>query len=212
MEDENEKTTNEPKPMAPIDGWISTRMHIPAAILQKNVWAGEVVRAWINRGNIPDEQVTPNGVDLTAGRIFRQRGNVVLTKEKKNTHKGVLWEVPIRDDLAGLPPDSEGWILDPGYYTVEWAEHICIPPNAIGLLSPRSTLLRTCATIYGAVWDRGYHGVGQSGLHLFDYLLLERGTALAQMCFIEASAGDRLYNGQYQGLGENVNATQKEEE
>ena len=237
MEDKNEKTTNAQESTDPPtkcihcgrsvglfdykrrtkDGIVclscdtTVTVNVPDFVLQSNVWAGEVVRKWINRGEVPDEQVTPNGVDLTIDKLLQQRGNVVLTKKKEDTDKGMLWAMPYRNDLVGMP-GKEGWIIEPGYYTVQWAEHICIPSNAIGLLSPRSTLLRTCATVYGAVWDRGYHGIGQSGLHVFDYMILERGTALAQMCFIEASIGDKLYNGQYQNEGENVNAAKKEEE
>lgn len=177
-------------------------------VLQKNVWAGEAVAKWINRGNVLDEQIKPNGVDLIVDKVLQQRGNVILAKEKKDTRKGVLWDIPIQFNVAGLS-NRGGWVLEPGYYTVQWAEYIQIPHNAIGLLSPRSTLLRTCATIYGAIWDRGYHGIGQSGLHVFDYLLLERGTPLAQMCFIGASIGNKTYNGQYQG--ENVDAPKEKE-
>lgn len=213
MEDKNANTSNSRKPTDPIDELITIPgTHFQAAILQENVWAGEVVKKWINHGNIPDEQVTPNGVDLTVDKVLQQRGNVVLTKEKEdiNSSKGMLWKMQLKDDIVGLP-GREGWILEPGYYIVQWAEHIHIPPHAIGLLSPRSTLIRTCATIYGAVWDRGYHGFGQSGLHIFDYLLLEKGTALAQMCFIEASVGGKLYDGQYQSEGENVDASEEKE-
>lgn len=209
MEDKNANTSNAAKPTDPNDRLVILGTHFHDAILQQNVWAGEVVKRWINRGKVPDEQITPNGVDLTVDKIFQQRGNVVLTKSKSRTDKGTLWEVPVQNTIAGLA-GKEGWVLDTGYYTVQWAEHICIPRNAIGLLSPRSTLLRTCATIYGAVWDRGYHGIGQSGLHLFDIILLERGTPLAQICFLEASIGDKVYDGQYQG--ENVDATKEEEE
>lgn len=211
MEDENEKTMNTQKPTDPTREDVYMRISVPDVVLQSNVWAGEVVRKWINRGKVPDEQVTPNGVDLTVNRIFKQRGNVILARKKEDSSKGALWEIPTLHNIAGLS-NKEGWILDPGFYTVQWAEHICIPSNAIGLLLPRSTLVRTCATIYGAVWDRGYHGVGQSGLHLFDYMILERGTALAQMFFIEASVGDKLYDGQYQNEGEIVDASKEKKD
>ena len=207
MEDKNANTSNAQKPMDPTDdGILIPGTHFHDAILQQNVWAGKVVKKWINYGEVPDERVTPNGVDLTVDIVFEQRGNVVLTKDKRDTKKGMLRALA-PESIAGL--HNPGWFLPPGYYTVRWVEHICIPHNAIGLLSPRSTLLRTCATIYGAVWDRGYRGIGESGLHVFNHLLLERGTALAQICFLEASVGDKIYDGQYQG--ENVDAAKEEE-
>ncbi len=174
-------------------------------LLQKAVWSGEEISSWINNGDLHENQIQPNGIDLTIDKVFVQRGNVKLCRDKHSTDKGVLIEVePLR--IAGIK--ERGWFLESGYYTIQWAEEIQIPPNAIGLLSPRSTLLRTCATIYGAVWDKGYHGIGQSGLHIFDSVLIERGTRMAQMLFIEAAMDQTTYEGQYQG--ENIAKEKKE--
>lgn len=198
MEDKKEKVSSKPKRMDPIDDSVTIRIREPDLVLSTAVWSGKHMKNYINLGDIPDDRVTPNGVDLSIDKLFRQRGNVILTVNKHETDKGVLWEMTTRNNIAGLS-GKEGWMVSPGYYTVQWAEHIGIPTDAIGLLLPRSTLLRTCATIYGAVWDRGYRGVGQSGFHVFDYLMLERGTPLAQMIFIKATDWGNLYDGQYQG-------------
>lgn len=165
-------------------------------LLQKAVWTGKDVSKWINQSDLHSYQIQPNGVDLTVDRIFVQRGNVILGRNEHVTNEGTLIEIePI--PVAGLK--NTGWFLNAGYYTIQWAEGIQIPLSAIGLLSPRSTLLRTCATIYGAVWDRGYHGIGQSGLQIFDSMLIERFTRLAQVIFIEAMTDQSSYKVIYQG-------------
>lgn len=201
MEDEKGKNSKTPKPMEQVDS-ILLKIRDQDLVLSTAVWSGKHMKNYFNLGDIPDDRVTPNGIDLAVDKLFHQRGNVTLRKDKKKTDKGMLWEMPIRNNISGLS-GSEGWIINPGYYTIQWAEHIGIPTDAIGLLFPRSTLLRTCATIYTAVWDRGYSGVGQSGFHAFDYLILERGTPLAQMIFIKATDWGETYDGQYQG--ENIN-------
>ncbi len=146
---------------------------------------------------IDAEQVQPNGIDLRVDRIFTQKIGPTLAAKKEHTDPGMLLEIQ-PEDLAGLPPGNQSWFLDQIYYVVEWKETITIPKNAIGLLSPRSTLLRLGGTIVGAVWDRGYEGKGRSGLILGTPMLIQRGARLAQMIFIDAQEDDYLYEGQYQ--------------
>lgn len=172
-------------------------------VLQQAVWSGKQMVPYINDGDVKEEQITPNGIDFTIDKVFRQMGSVVLAEDKNFLDKGMLIPISPQDNIYGLAPNS--WFLNAGYYTIQWKEKITIPANCIGLLIPRSTLLRTCATVYTAVWDRGYEGKGQSGLHLFEPTGIQRGTRLAQMIFIEAKMdGSLLYDGQYQheGLGE----------
>ena len=177
-------------------------------IMQQAVWSGKRMVPFINDGELQPEQITPNGIDFTVDKVFRQMSNVVLANDDypEFTDKGSLGEMLPSDNIYGFPPDS--WFLQAGYYTIQWAEKIEVPPNCIGLLIPRSTLLRTCATVYTAVWDRGYKGIGQSGLQVFSAMGIQRGTRLAQMIFIEAVMdGSLLYEGQYQG--ENLDAKEK---
>ena len=160
------------------------------------VWSGEAMKLYINMGNLKPEQIQPNGIDLTADKILVPIGGSVLSEIKENcVRKCELEETP-PIEYAGIA--NKGWFLNAGYYVVEWTEVIKIPPDAVGLLSPRSTLLRLGGTICGAVWDRGYHGKGRSGLILYNHLLFERGTRLAQMIFIDASGVGKTYDGQYQ--------------
>lgn len=146
---------------------------------------------------IDPRQIQPNGVDLTADKLFEQKKGPTFTREKKFIDPGYLLEQR-PDDLAGLPDGSKGWFLERSWYLVEWREVIVIPKNAIGLIFPRSTLLRLGGTICTAVWDRGYQGKGSSGIIVCMPMLLEWGTCLGQMIFIDAQKDEQLYDGQYQ--------------
>lgn len=146
---------------------------------------------------IDHEQVQPNGIDLKVDKIFIQNLGPTLATKKEDMDPGMLVEI-IPEDITGLPLNTEGWFLEHYYYVVEWKELICIPKNAVGLLSPRSTLLRLGGTIVGAVWDRGYEGKGRSGLILGTPMIIQRGARLAQMIFIDAQEDDKVYDGQYQ--------------
>jgi len=172
------------------------------------VWTGkDMVPYFRNPGTIPMEiegplrsdQVQPNGIDLRLDKIFEVWGSPSLSSDPAFTEMPMHREI-LPGQVAGLA--EEGWYLDSGttkgYYLVEWLETIEIPPNAVGLISPRSTLLRMGAWMAGSVWDRGYKGKGRSGLIIKQDLLLERGVRLAQMIFMNAKEDDTLYDGQYQ--------------
>lgn len=168
-----------------------------------SVWTGKRMERHftrLDRRYLREEQIQPNGIDLTVDKILIQPLGPTLAVKKEHNNYGTLMEVPLTD-IAGIPPQNRSWFLNPGYYIVEWTEIIEIPKNVIGLLSPRSTLLRMGGTIFGAVWDRGYKGKGQSGMYLHVSFLLEHQARLAQIIFIDAQEDEQLYDGQYQGEG-----------
>ena len=173
------------------------------------VWSGKAMKPYINEGKLDPEQIQPNGIDLTVDKIFIVIGGSVLSCVPDLNERSELSEYH-DGHLHGLR--KTGWFLSPGYYVIEWTEVVRIPDNAIGLLSPRSTLLRIGGWVCGAVWDRGYHGKGRSGLILHNHLLFEQGTRLAQMIFINATKTGETYNGQYQYEQLNKNDTAKEKE
>ena len=172
--------------------WTGEKMagHFSHMIVFEN---GSIIYSPINHA----EQVQPNGIDLTVDKVFMYSTGPVFTKDKELIEPGYLIE-QLPDDLAGLPEDTKGWFLEPTHYLIEWREVITIPKDVIGLLSPRSTLLRVGSTITGALWDRGYEGKGRSGLIVGVSMLLEWGARLGQMVFIDAKKGEKLYDGQYQ--------------
>ncbi|WP_336024412.1 deoxyuridine 5'-triphosphate nucleotidohydrolase [Halobellus salinisoli] len=136
---------------------------------------------------VDDEQVQPNGVDLTLGDVLEQvePGHVGVDGKTVGDRDPV-------DDTDGV------FSLDPGGYILQYAETIAIPDGHIGFLYPRSTLMRNSCMLNTAVWDAGYEGKGEGLLQVHHPIHLERGARVAQLVLAEA-AHDEVYDGSYQG-------------
>lgn len=147
---------------------------------------------------VKPEQVQPNGVDLTVDKVFRQLDAPTLSPNKGFCEPGQMLDISPQE-IEGL--DGPGWYLPARYYKIEYAETITIPANAIGLVLPRSTLIRTGITTFTAVWDSGYIGKGSGGMLCGTDFYLERGSRVVQLIFIDATTRGKVYDGQYQGEG-----------
>ncbi|XVH32663.1 deoxyuridine 5'-triphosphate nucleotidohydrolase [Haloferacaceae archaeon DSL9] len=147
--------------------------------------AGSFVAAQLD--GVADEQVQPNGVDLTVDAIFEQREAGRIGRDGKRI--GGRRELETTD---GAYP------LSPGAYIVQYAETVRIPDGHIGFIYPRSTLMRNSCMLNTAVWDAGYEGRGEGLLQVHHDLELEGGARLAQLVLAEA-AHDGRYEGSYQG-------------
>ncbi|WP_049985127.1 deoxyuridine 5'-triphosphate nucleotidohydrolase [Halobellus rufus] len=136
---------------------------------------------------IDDEQVQPNGVDLTLGDVLEQveAGHVGVDDKS----------VGERDSLAA---EDDDYRLSPGGYVLQYAETIAIPEGHVGFLYPRSTLMRNSCMLNTAVWDAGYEGKGEGLLQVHHPIHLERGARVAQLVLAEAEHND-VYDGSYQG-------------
>ncbi|MFB6207498.1 MAG: deoxyuridine 5'-triphosphate nucleotidohydrolase [Haloglomus sp.] len=163
---------------------------------------------------LSEEQVQPNGVDLTLEAVFRQRQPGRITTDGKSVgprYRQV--SEPIGDALEGNAGDEhdedegdgaidrEGYRLTPGNYVVRYAEVISIPEGHIGFLYPRSSLLRNSCMLNTAVWDAGYEGKGEGLLQVGHDIEIETGARVAQLVLAEAEHTGE-YDGDYQG--ENV--------
>lgn len=137
-----------------------------------------------------DEQVQPNGVDLTVDSVFEQVESGRIGHGEK--------DIGERESIT--PVDSE-YTLSPGGYIVRYGETVRIPENHIGFVLPRSSLLRNSCMLDTAVWDAGYEGRGEGLLEVHHEITVERGARIAQLVLAEASHQD-VYDGDYQG--ENV--------
>jgi dUTP pyrophosphatase len=133
-----------------------------------------------------DEQVQPNGVDLTLGAVFEQ------VSPGRIEHDGKT--VGDRRELDG----DGGYRLDPGGYVVRYAERVSIPEGHVGFLYPRSSLLRNSCMLDTAVWDAGYEGCGEGLLEVYHPVELEAGARIAQLVLADA-AHEGVYEGSYQG-------------
>jgi dUTP pyrophosphatase len=140
-----------------------------------------------------DDQVQPNGVDLTVAEVYEPRGPGRIGRDGT--------EIPERQAVAAeeigetVPPTH---YLSRGGYVVEYGERIAVPDGHVGFVLPRSSLLRAAVTLDTAVWDTGYEGRGEGLLTVHNDIEIERDARIAQ--FVLAAADhDGSYDGAYQG-------------
>jgi dUTP pyrophosphatase len=143
-----------------------------------------------------ENQIQPNGVDLTLEAVYEQREPGRIGREEKEVgERRELETEQVADDAP------ETYYLTAGGYVVQYAETVRIPENHVGYIYPRSSLLRNSCMLNTAVWDAGYEGKGEGLLEVHHDIEIERGAPIAQLVLAEANH-DGTYDGSYQG--ENV--------
>lgn len=140
-----------------------------------------------------DEQVQPNGVDLTLREIamLQTPGQVGLSNAQRRV-----------SDLAPLIFDGLGFVdLIPGAYIVTYNEVVNLPRDIMALAAPRSSLLRCGVAVHTAAWDAGYSGRSQSLLVVYNGrgFRLQRNARIAQLVFLRLTGETEGYQGAYQG-------------
>jgi len=139
---------------------------------------------------VDDAQRQPNGVDLTAAKIYTQTSAGHISRDGK--------AIGDREEIEAVDGTFE---LDPGAYIVQYGETVHIPDAHIGFIYPRSSLMRNSCMLHTAVWDAGYEGKGEGLLEVHHEIEIEQGARIAQIVFAEADH-EGTYDGSYQG--ENV--------
>ncbi|OLZ39707.1 deoxyuridine 5'-triphosphate nucleotidohydrolase [Natrinema saccharevitans] len=140
-----------------------------------------------------DEQVQPNGVDLTADVVFEQLEPGRITRDGKEIGDRIARPL---EELEEADPDT--YYLPKGAYVVRYGERIAIPEGHVGFVYPRSSLMRNSCMLNTAVWDAGYEGRGEGLLQVHHDIELERGARIAQLVLAGADHED-VYEGSYQG-------------
>jgi dUTP pyrophosphatase len=144
--------------------------------------------------NALDEQLQPNGFDLSLAEVGRFVGPGAIGRSNAER------ELPA---VEPLPFDADGWLaLDPGVYQVVFNEIVDLPNGLMALGRPRSSLCRAGATLHTAVWDAGYRGRSTSMLVVANRagLRLARDARLLQLVFFTLNAPTKDgYAGNYQG-------------
>ncbi len=162
------------------------------------VIAGKELREMLDRGVVtdmidPEVQVQMCGVDLTLRSVERFLTPGAVDYDNKER------EISKTEEIAF---DGAGWVhLDPGCYLVTFNEAVSIPKTIAALARPRSSLLRSGATVETALWDPGYRGRSQSLLVVFNPagLRLKRNARLIQLAFYRLSSmAEKGYEGAYQ--------------
>ncbi len=140
-----------------------------------------------------DEQLQPNGVDLSVREVsaFSSRGNLTETNEGRELSK-----------TAPLVFDAHGGVdLLPGAYLITFNEIVNLPSNIMALGRPRSSLNRCGVSMHSAVWDAGYSGRSQSMLVVYNAhgFRLHRNARVMQLIFIYTTRDvGQGYSGRYQ--------------
>ncbi|MDZ7745130.1 MAG: deoxyuridine 5'-triphosphate nucleotidohydrolase [Halobacteriales archaeon] len=136
---------------------------------------------------VTDEQIQPNGVDLTLAAVERQTEPGRIDTDGKT--------VGARETVD---PDDGVYRLEPGAYVARYGETIAVPDEHVGFVYPRSSLLRNSCMLNTAVWDAGYEGRGEGLLQVGHTVELAEGARIAQFVLAEADHEGR-YDGTYQG-------------
>jgi len=140
-----------------------------------------------------DAQLQPNGFDLTVREIAMPETPGRITVD--NSQRAV-------SDLAPLVFDGLGYLeLMPGPYIITYNEIVNLPNNIMALAQPRSSLLRSGVTVYGAVWDAGYSGRSRAMMVVFNPrgFRLQKDASIAQLVFMRLTGETEGYSGTYQG-------------
>ncbi|MFC4987285.1 MULTISPECIES: deoxyuridine 5'-triphosphate nucleotidohydrolase [Saliphagus] len=140
-----------------------------------------------------DEQVQPNGVDLTVDVVFEQREPGRITSEESQVGERIARPL---EELDRKAPDT--YYLPEGSYIARYGERIAVPEGHVGFVYPRSSLMRNSCMLNTAVWDAGYEGRGEGLLQVHHDVELERGARIAQFVLAKADH-EELYDGSYQG-------------
>ncbi|MDG5820877.1 deoxyuridine 5'-triphosphate nucleotidohydrolase [Natronococcus sp. A-GB7] len=140
-----------------------------------------------------DDQIQPNGVDLTLDVVFEQLEPGRIGRDGKQIGDRVARPL---EELEQKAPDT--YYLPEGAYVARYDERIEIPEGHVGFVYPRSSLMRNSCMLNTAVWDAGYEGRGEGLLQVHHDVEIARGARIAQLVLAEADH-EGAYDGSYQG-------------
>lgn len=152
--------------------------------------SGQFVREQCS--HVSDEQLQPNGIDLTLDRVFEQIDAGRIGRDEKEIGDRRSCEA---EELEESDPAT--YYLEPGGYVVRYEETVHVPEGHVGFVYPRSSLMRNSCMLNTAVWDAGYEGKGEGLLQIHHDIELERGARIAQLVLAQANHDD-TYDGAYQ--------------
>jgi dUTP pyrophosphatase len=160
------------------------------------VASGDFVAKHLNDGEVDDEQIQPNGVDLTIGTLYRTSGEAHFFEEEYEKPD----RIAIEPDRALFEEKSAIYQIPTGVYPIVYSEKVEIPEGYVGRVYPRSRLMRSGIHLTSALWDQGYEGIGEGLLQVpnsLDRVTIPIDMPIAQMSFISATE-DPKYDGSHQ--------------
>lgn len=160
--------------------------------LMNCVRSGEFVAQYIeprDGSSLSSAAVQPNGVDLSIGELYELDGRSYISNDDYT--KAERTEVETRNGEYFVNPTDA--------YVIVYDEQITIPENHIGLVLPRSRMMRCGLEVNTAVWDSGYSGIGEGQLSVNQPADLVEDLRVAQMVFFPTEELDEHYDGTHQG-------------
>jgi deoxycytidine triphosphate deaminase len=157
------------------------------------ILSGEEISPLIKKiiGADSGKQEQPAGYDVSVNKIQsfpKSKHTLGIAKGENST----LQDVPLVDDYFELN--------EPGAYFVDLNEITTIPKDAIGILLPRSTLLRNGLDVRTALFDPGYSGQPKVMLVCHRPARVQRFTRIGQLVIMKSDKEfASQYSGQYQG-------------
>lgn len=106
-----------------------------------------------------EKQLTPNGFDLSVGKIyeFNSKGDLDFSNLERVVPEGKEI-IPVKrkeEDKYGW------WQLSKGAYKIRTNEKVNLPSNLAALGFTRTSLLRMGALTQNGIWDAGFKGKGE---------------------------------------------------
>ncbi|MFX1491460.1 MAG: deoxyuridine 5'-triphosphate nucleotidohydrolase [Promethearchaeota archaeon] len=140
----------------------------------------------------PTVQISSNGVELTLHKVYTFKDAGMIDFSNKERY------IPEYEELSLIQGNYE---LKPGTYIVTYNETLQIPTHLIAIGRPRSSILRSGATIESAVWDAGYKGRSRGLLTVYNPhgFVVKPNARLLHLVFFRLLQETDSYKGVYQG-------------
>lgn len=146
-----------------------------------------------------DKQLTPNGIDLTAEKVFKLLSSGSL--DFSNAERVLPETEEVLPEKLN-PQDQFGWWqLSRGVYKVRTNEVIKVPNNLVAFAFSRTSLLRMGAFTQHGVWDAGFCGKSEFLLIVENPfgIRLKQNARVVQLVFLKINETD-AYQGIYNNL------------
>ncbi len=130
------------------------------------------------------------GVKLTLCEVYELEGVGEILPEGKSIPRYLR----VEQDERGI------YDLKRGAYVVRYCEYVRVPEDSMALAIPRSSLLRSGATLFTAVWDPGYEGRGYGLLLVLNEhgVRIGAGSQIAQLVYMKLAEKSAIpYRGTY---------------
>lgn len=156
-----------------------------------------IERGWVISGiKNPDKQIQPNAIDFTLDSLKELDPNAVPVVSETEKVMRPSWDV--------YPVSDGKWLIERGIvYDGTSDMYIELPDGVAAVLYTRSTFARNGIFIMSGLYDTGYKG--HVGFTIYSFggprALVEPGTRVGQIAFIEASAAKTYAGGWNHEIG-----------